>query len=106
MCSNAKRIWNIGRKLLGSRELSLVDNDQSTFVNLIEVSPQIPNEIIKSVIFKLLIQIDRSRNLNEIEIKRIFAFWVNIEYLAMSKTFKNNVSQLAFLKSIVSKLGG
>ena len=106
MCSNAKRIWNIGRKLLGSGELSLVDNDQSTFVKLIEISPQIPNEIIKSVIFKLLIQIDRSRNLNEIEIKRIFAFWVNIEYLAMSKTFKNNVSQLAFLKSIVSKLGG
>ena len=106
ICSNAKRIWDIGRKIIGTGDLTIVDHDQSTLSKLVEVSPLIPNEIIKSVIFKLQIQIDRSSNLNETEIKRVFAYWVNIEYLVMSKTSKHKRSQLAYLKLIISNLVG
>ena len=104
MCRNAKRIWDIGCKIMGTGDLTIIDNDQSTLPKFIEISSQFANEIIKSVIFKLLIQIDRSSNLNELEIKKIIAYWFNIEYLAMSKTYKNNSSQLAYLKQIISKL--
>ena len=68
------------------------------------MNQNIPIEIIKSVVFKLLIQINRSSDLNETEIKRIILYWMNIEYLVLSKTFKNNSSQLAFLKRIMVKL--
>ena len=105
-CNNAKRLWDIGRKILGAGELSLVEQDSSTIANLIEVSPSIINEIIKSVIFKLLIQIDRSSNLNELDTRRIIAHWMSIEYQALSKTFKNNNLQLANLQRILSKLRG
>ena len=52
---------------------------------LIEVSTDIPHEIIKSVIFKLLIQIDRSSNLNEIETRRAIAHWLIIESQALTE---------------------
>ena len=103
MCRNAKTIWDIGRKIIGTGDLTIADHDQSSLSKLVEVSPLIPNEIIKSIIFKL---IDRSSNLNKTEIKRVIAYWVNIEYLVMSKTFKNNSSQLAYLKLIISNLVG
>ena len=105
-CNNAKHLWDIGRKILGTGELSLVEQDSSTVANLKEVSPSIINEIIKSVIFKLLIQIDRSSNLNELDTRRTIAHWMSIEYQALSKTFKNNKLQLAYLQSILSKLRG
>ena len=52
---------------------------------LIEVSTDIPHEIIKSVIFKLPIQIDRSSNLNEIETRRAIAHWLIIESQALTE---------------------
>ena len=103
-CNNAKRLWDIGRNVVGTNELIIAENDLSTISKLIEVSPSIPSEIVKSVIFKLLIQIDRSSNLNDTDIRRIIAQWLNIEYLALSKSYKNNKSQLELLKSISSNL--
>ena len=103
-CNNAKRLWDIGRNVVGTNELIIAENDLSTISKLIEVSPSIPSEIVKSVIFKLLIQIDRSSNLNDTDIRRIISQWLNIEYLALSKSYKNNKSQLDLLKSISSNL--
>ena len=103
-CINAKRIWDIGSKITGLTDFSINEQDHSTFSKQIEVSQHIPIEIIKSVIFKLLIQINRSNDLNETEIRRIILYWMNIEYLVLSKTLKNNRSQLAFLKQMMSNL--
>ena len=104
VCKNAKRIWDIGSKITGTGDLNINEQDRATFSKQIEVTQNIPIEIIKSVVFKLLIQINRSSDLNETEIKRIILYWMNIEYLVLSKTFKNNSSQLAFLKRIMVKL--
>ena len=103
-CNNAKRLWDLGLKITGSKDLYLAVDDPSTAAKLIEVSPCIPNEIIKSVIFKLLIQIDRSSNLNDKDTKRIIAHWLTIETQALSKMYKNNNSQLARLNLINSNL--
>ena len=89
---------------MGTGDTIIADHEHVIITKLIEVSPQIANEIIKSVIFKLLIQIDRSSNLNEPELKKIIAYWVNIEFLALLKTYKNNGSQLEYLKRIISNL--
>ena len=104
LCNNAKRIWEIGCKVIGTRELNLTEGDLGTLSRLIEVSPNSTNEIIKSVIFKLLIQIDRSSVLNETEIKRIMAHWLNIEFLSLSKVLKSNNALLTNLKRISSNL--
>ena len=73
LCQNAKRLWDIGHNIMGTGDTIIADHEHLIITKLIEVSPQIANEIIKSVIFKLLIQIDRSSNLNEPEIKKIIA---------------------------------
>ena len=104
LCQNAKRLWDIGHNIMGTGDTIIADHEHLIITKLIEVSPQIANEIIKSVIFKLLIQIDRSSNLNEPELKKIIAYWVNIEFLALLKTYKNNGSQLEYLKRIISNL--
>ena len=104
ICKNAKRIWDIGSKITGSGDLSINEQDHLTFSKQIEVSQNIPMEIIRSVIFKLLIQINRSNDLSETEIRRIILYWMNIEYLVLSKPLKNNRSQLDFLKQVMSNL--
>ena len=104
LCRNAKRIWDIGSKVTGSRDLNINEQDHSTYAKQIEVSQHIPIEIVKSVVFKLLIQINRSKDLNETEIKRIILHWMNIEYLVLLKTYKNNNTLLSVLKRIMSQL--
>ena len=90
LCDNAKRFWDIGGKIIGTSDFNIIEENHLTLSNLIEVSPNITNEIIKSVIFKLLIQIDRSCDLNKTEIRRIIAHWLNIEYLSLLKVLRNN----------------
>ena len=104
LCDNARRIWKIGDKVTGTSEFKIIDNDHSTLTKLIEVSPNITNEIIKSVIFKLLIQIDRSCDIDESEIRRTIAHWVNIEYISLSKVLRSNNLLLTNLNRIISNL--
>ena len=104
LCDNAKCIWEIGCKIIGTREFNITEGDHSTFSKLIEVSPHITNEIIKSVIFKLLIQIDRSCDIDESEIRRTIAHWVNIEYISLSKVLRSNNLLLTNLNRIISNL--
>ena len=105
-CENAKRIWEIANRLTGAKILNIIEEDQATLAKLIEVSPDIAVEIIKSVIFKFLIQINRSCDLNETEIRRTLAHWLNIEYQSLSKVLKNNSLLLTNLKSLVTNLKG
>ena len=89
-CRNAKRLWDIRSKITGTGDLNISVRDETSLSKQVEVSQNFPNEIVKSVIFKLLIQIERSGDLNELEIRRIIWYWMNIEYLVMTKTLKNN----------------
>ena len=72
--------------------------------NMIEVSKDTTTEIIKAVIFKLLIQIDRSKDISEQDVRRSLLHYLNIEYSALSKRFKNNVTLLNNLHYAISKL--
>ena len=72
--------------------------------NLIEVSNDVILEIVKSAIFKLLIQIDRSANLDEVQIKRSIAFWVNIEIKSLLKISKGNKYLKNRLNNLLSKV--
>ena len=51
LCDNATRIWEIGGKVIGTSEFNIIETDHLTISKLIEVSPNITNEIIKSAIF-------------------------------------------------------
>ena len=104
LCDNARRIWQIGDKVTGTSEFKIIDNDHLTLAKLIEVSSNITNEIIKSVIFKLLIQIDRSCDIDETEIRRTIAHWLNIEYISLSRVLRNNNLLLSNLNRIISNL--
>ena len=104
ICKNAKRIWDIGSKITGTGDFYINELDPKTFSNQIEVSQNIPIKVIKYVVFKLLIQINRSSDLNETEIKRTMLYWMNIEYHVLLKNFKNNSLQLEFLRQIMVKL--
>ena len=72
--------------------------------NMIEVSKDTTTEIIKAVILKLLIQIDRSKDISEQDVRRSLLHYLNIEYSALSKRFKNNVTLLNNLHYAISKL--
>ena len=106
VCENAKRIWEIASRLIGASNFDIIEEDQVALSKLIEVSSDIAIEIIKLLIFKLLIQIDRSCDLKETEIRRIIAHWLNIEYLSLSKVLRNNSFLLTNLKCLVINLMG
>ena len=104
-CRNAIKIWNI---YFLCTNLDIKPDDHALsgkdMTNLIEVSNDIILEIVKSVIFKLLIQIDRSANLDELQIKRVISLWVNIELKSLNKLAKGNKYLMNKLSSTLSKL--
>ena len=104
-CNNARRIWNTYFLCtnLGTRPDNYVWNGKD-MTNLIEVSNDVILEIVKSAIFKLLIQIDRSANLDEVQIKRSIAFWVNIEIKSLLKISKGNKYLKNRLNNLLSKV--
>ena len=73
-----------------------------SFVKLIEVTNNSINEIIKSAIFKLLIQIDRSNGLSDLDIYRNIKYWISIELVAISKKYHGNHSAVVHLQSVLS----
>ena len=103
LCNNAKRIWNLALGLMGVNPRDFQFIDQS-IANLIEVSNNVVNEIIKSAVFKLLIQIDRSHKLDPTSICRSIAYWININLKFLSKRTKGNSTLANLLKSMLHKL--
>ena len=102
LCTNAKRIWEIGRQIAGYEHA--FEYNPKDLVNLIEVTNNIPLEIVKSVIFKFLIQIDRSQFTSEIEIKKSIGHWINIEVNLLKSRFKGNSLQLLQFNRMLDRL--
>ena len=75
-------------------------------VELIDVSGDIILEVVKAVIFKHLIQIDRSVNSTEGQIHRTLVYWLKIESIAIAKMSKGNRYLLNKLNSIMDYLNG
>ena len=98
-CHNAKRIWNIGMQIMNVNDFYY---NIESFVKLIEVTNNSINEIIKSAIFKLLIQIDRSNGLSDLDIYRNIKYWISIELVAISKKYHGNHSAVVHLQSVLS----
>ena len=68
------------------------------------VSSDLAYETVKSVIFKCLIQIDRSRNLTIELINKQIIFWLKIEQIATNKNNKNNRYFTKVINNIIYKL--
>ena len=90
-CTNAKRLWSSVATTLGIQLLPNENQCPSQFlVKLIEVTNDMAFEIVKSVIFKLLIQIDRSRHLSIPKVNKLISFWLQIEIMANNNKIKIN----------------
>ena len=99
---------------LTSRKLKLIEGNrqflQSSYspeenlAKLMDVSSDFTYETIKSVIFKLLIQIDRSRNLSVEQINKYIIYWLRIEQIAIDKINKNNKYLTKVINNIINKL--
>ena len=81
MCVNAKRLWSHLEQSLDYKVIVNEDPEQS-LVKLMEVTNNMPLELVKSVVFKLLIQIDRSQMLTTIQVNKHIIYWLNIEMSA------------------------
>ena len=55
-----------------------------------EVTNNAPFKIVKSMIFKLLIQIDRSKNITLAQLNKHIIYWVHIDMIANNNRIKNN----------------
>ena len=103
-CSNARKLWSYVAEFIGLKlDNNLPIPDQSV-VNLIQVLADITSELIKSVIFKLLIQIDRSVNITKRDAYRTLSYWLSISKSQINKRLKGNNSESQRFESIVTKL--
>ena len=93
-CSNASRIWN-NFSIFGNNH----DCHKKAFVNLIAVSNEFAYETVKSAIFKVLIQIDRSRHLSIAQIKKQILFWLQVDLIAINQKGNNNKYNKSLIKS-------
>ena len=77
---------------------------EENLAKLMDVSNDFAYETLKLVIFKLLIQIDRSRNLSIDQINKHIIFWLRIEQIAINKINKNNKYLTKVINKIIIKL--
>ena len=85
-CINARRMWKVYDKLFGK---------EIDFKNVITVDCNMTEELVKAVIIKLLIQIDRSRSLSINHIILRIQYMLNLEY---------SVSKNAEIKDVIKIL--
>ena len=71
---------------------------------MLEVFNDMVSEIVKSVIFKLLIQIDRSAMISENQVQRTVGYWLNIEIKSINKRIKDNKYYLSRLHGVRNSL--
>ena len=90
----------IGRKLIASED----DCHKEKLVELMTVSNDFAFEILKSAIFKLLIQIDRSRHLSINQIKGNILYWLRIDVIAINKRIRNNKFLINSYNNIIRQL--
>ena len=90
-CVNAKRLWTsvcvaLGKDLLPSENIS----PELSLIKLMEVTNCVPFEIVKAVVFKSLIQIDRSHNINTDQLYTQIIYWLQIDMMANNNKIRNN----------------
>ncbi|MBM3938809.1 MAG: hypothetical protein FJ333_09195 [Sphingomonadales bacterium] len=88
-CRNAKRMWMLYTALSGH----IVDISGERIRNMLGFSGSYPLELIKGVIFKFLIQIDRSRHVAIDTVVKQIRFWLDIEQIALEKEGKARLAQ-------------
>ena len=71
LCDNAKRVWQLFYRITGDRVESLFD--------VLKCSRQHATEVVKSVLMKSLLQIDRSHDVTERELVSLCLFYLGIE---------------------------
>ena len=100
-CRNTSRIWN---------SFSIFRNNddcyKKSFVNLITISNDNAFETVKSAIFKVLIQIDRSQHLSIEQIKKQILYWLQVDMIAISRNSrsKNNKLLIKSYNNIIRKI--
>ena len=104
LCSNAIRIWNIALNPIG---MSFPANGMSnqSIADLIQVSNDLGLELVKSAIFKLLIQIDRSSNMNSVSVLNNISYWVCINLKAIRNKSRLDVNLINRLEGIMRNIG-
>ena len=96
-CINAKNMWTVIGQVIGRPFVSCESNcPEESFASLMKVSNDCVFETVKSVIFKLLIQIDRSRHLNIKQITNHIIYWLQIELMAAKN---KNVGKVKILSN-------
>ena len=106
-CRNAMKLWNIYWACINHRNFSSKTSltmSRQTMASLLEVSGDLIQELVKAVIFKHLIQIDRSVNLTEGQIRRSVLYWITIESTVLAKLSRRNRFLLDRLESIKNYL--
>ena len=100
ICRNAHRLWDTLEKVLGSECPS---NDRQ-YAQCISVSQDYLVETIKSCIFKLLIQIDRSKDMTNAQVNRYLMYWIKIELDAINRLYNKNNYHLRRVSKVLSFL--
>ena len=103
LCTNAIRIWNTVFNCIETPLLAGGMTNQA-IAELIQVSNDLALEIVKSAIFKLLIQIDRSSKLDNASVLKNVSYWICINLRAISKKNRNNKNLINRLEDLMRKL--
>ena len=76
-----------------------------SIADLIQVSNDLGLELVKSAIFKLLIQIDRSSNMNSVSVLNNISYWVCINLKAIRNKSRLDVNLINRLEGIMRNIG-
>ena len=91
-CQNATRLWNLFHRMTGINIVTMFD--------VLMCSNNLANEIVKTIILKALIQIDRSKDKTDREIISQCIFFIKIE----ARTHASNASALMQLANALDLL--
>ena len=91
-CNNAQSLWRMYSRLTGGTVNSLLD--------IITSTESVEREIIKSVIIKRLIQIDRSAGLSLQRLKNEIIYYYRIESQVSSNTSINWLGRIRMIQQI------
>ena len=76
-----------------------------SIADLIQVSNDLGLELVKSAIFKLLIQIDRSSNMNSVSVLNNISYCVCINLKAIRNKIRLDVNLINRLEGIMRNIG-
>ena len=100
LCKNAVRFWTIFSEITGKE----IPTNVGHFARTISVTNDYLIEVLKACILKLLIQVDRSKDMTLVQIRRYLLYWVKIEHSSITSKLKRNKSQIQRLTQVISYL--